>query len=89
MDNALFLLAGELRSLAHVLHYVPYISEMTKDREFISSFLDVTSDYLYFKSDEIFSKLTTFTDYGFDREAVFGKPFPTDFDDDSDCPLNE
>ncbi|MDE6833314.1 MAG: hypothetical protein K2J39_03560 [Ruminococcus sp.] len=84
MDNTLFLLAGELRSVAHVLHYVPYISEITKDNEFTNSIIDVFSDYLYFRSDDIFSKLTNFTDYGFNREAVFGKPFPAEFESDSD-----
>lgn len=81
MDNALFLLALDLRAVAHCLHYTPYIEDITKDTDFSHAIIDVFSDYLYFKSDEIFSKLTTFTDSGFDREAVFGKPFPVEYDE--------
>ncbi|MDE5584473.1 MAG: hypothetical protein K2J08_12315 [Ruminococcus sp.] len=82
MDNALFLLAGELRSVAHLLHYVPYIATSTKDTEFFDSVIEVISCYLYFRSDEIFSKLSNFTDNGFDRTAVFGGAFSTECNDD-------
>lgn len=81
MDNTLFLLAQNLRSVAHVLHYVSYIEEITKDKEFTNSIIDVFSDYLYFKSDEIFLKIPNFTDYGFDRRAVFGGQLTDETDD--------
>lgn len=82
MDNALFLLASDLRAVAHVMHYMSYIEDITKDTDFSHAIVDVFSDYLYFKSDEIFSKLSNFTDTGFDRCAVFGGAFPTDEPED-------
>lgn len=81
MDNELYLLAHELRAVAHVMHYVPYISDITCDKEFASSIINVFSDYLYFCSDDIFRHLESVglgDDVGFNREAIFGSPFTSD-----------
>lgn len=83
MDNELYLLAHELRSVAHVMHYVPYISDITGDKEFASSIIDVFSDYLYFRADDIFHHLEPIglgDDVGFNREAIFGSPFTSSDD---------
>lgn len=83
MDNELYLLAQELRAVAHVMHCIPYISDVTCDKEFVSSIIDVFSDYLYFRSDDIFCRLEPVglgDDVGFNREAIFGSPFTSSDD---------
>lgn len=51
MENELFLLSGELRAVAHVLHYSEYIHSVTGDCDFPTALIGVVSDYLYYKAD--------------------------------------
>ena len=94
MDNELYLLSLNLRAVAHVLHFAPSIDERVKDRDFISSLMDVISDYLYAVSDRTLEKIScNFTDSGFDRRAVFGDDFFNELrhnsEDVPDCPEDE
>lgn len=94
MDNELYLLSLNLRAVAHVLHFAPSIDEQVKDRDFITSLMDVVSDYLYAVSDRTLEKIScNFTDAGFDRRAVFGSDFFNEIrnnsNDDSDVPSAE
>ncbi len=85
MDNELYLLSLNLRAVAHVIHFAPSIKEQVKDNDFISSIMDVFSDYLYFTSDMLLEKLSSnFSDSGFDRRAVFGDNFFTELCEDTE-----
>ena len=49
--SELFLLSGELRAVAHILHYSDYIHSVTGDCDFPTALIDVVLDYLYYKAD--------------------------------------
>lgn len=49
-----YLLSTDLRAVAHVLRYAEYIHDVTGDCDFPIAISAVVSDYLYYKSDELF-----------------------------------
>lgn len=42
----------KLRAVAHVFHYADYVQEITDDANFLSSLIDVTSDWMYLLADK-------------------------------------
>lgn len=51
MDNDLFLLSGELKAISHILNYSSYIQDVTGDRNFTETLIDIVSEYLCYKSE--------------------------------------
>lgn len=46
-----------LRIVSYVLHYAEYIQSVTDDADFFGGLVAVTSDYLYYLSDECFKTM--------------------------------
>lgn len=48
----MYSISVDLRGLAHILRYAGYIHEITDDEDFYQAVIDITSDYLYYLSDD-------------------------------------
>ena len=51
MDNTLFLLSGELKTISHILNYSSYIQGVTGDNHFTETLIDIVAEYLCYKSE--------------------------------------
>lgn len=50
----MYLVSLYLRTVGHILHHADYIQSVTDDADFYGGLIAVTSDYLYYLSDECF-----------------------------------
>ena len=48
-----YAVSWRLRVVAHVLHYAEYIQGQTDDADFYGGLIDVSSDYLYWLSEQV------------------------------------